>query len=100
MVRTHDLKTWPEPFQEIIEGRKRHEIRVDDRMFNVGDLLRIREWQPGDAMPLHDGGYTGREITVRVTYKTAGGQWSLPELLCVMSIVPVDGTQIGVTHAG
>ena len=96
-MKAHDLKTWPEPFQEVIEGRKRHEIRVDDREFSVGDLLRLREWKPGFCMPL-DGDYTGREITVRVTYKTPSGQWGLPALLCVLSIVPVDGTQIGATY--
>lgn len=99
MSTTHDLKTWPEPFTAIIEGRKTHEIRRADRPFAVGDTLHLHEWDPHqvrqfrtphgidctivDANPR---GYTNRSIKVLVTYLTSGGQWGLPDDLCVMSI--------------
>lgn len=81
---THDLKTWPKAFQAVFDGRKRYEIRKDDRGFAVGDLLYLREWEP------HTESYTGREMMVRVTYMTKGGEWGLPEGMCVMSIEPTD----------
>lgn len=38
----HDLKTWPEDFDAIAEGRKRHEVRsTADRKFAVDDDLRL-----------------------------------------------------------
>jgi hypothetical protein len=85
--RTHELKTWPEPFQAILDGVKRYEIRNDDRGFAVGDELLLREYDPGRAS---DGfgepaRYTGRSIRARVTYATHG-RWGLPFGLCVMSI--------------
>lgn len=40
----HSLKTWPEYFQAIDSGLKTFEIRRDDREYNVGDLLNLREW--------------------------------------------------------
>jgi hypothetical protein len=93
MTRSHDLKTWPEPFQAVREGRKRYEIRHDDRGFAVGDTLVLREWNPS---PISNGvfsqpwGFTNLSLTVRVTYITPGGAWGLPQNLCVMSIEPVE----------
>jgi hypothetical protein len=82
-MKTHELKTWPEPFQAVLDGRKRHEIRVNDRGFAVGDVLELFEYEPHKP----DGEkYTGRTVRVRVTYLTPGGSWGLPAGLCVMSI--------------
>lgn len=83
----HVIKCWPEPFQAIIDGTKRHEIRVDDRGYAVGDVLNLREYST-DGL---SGFYTGRSHRVRVTYKTPGGTWGLPEGLCVLSIEPEVG---------
>jgi hypothetical protein len=52
---THDLKIHPEPFAQARAGRKRYEIRRDDRDFQVGDLVRLQEWDPAR-------GYTGEEL--------------------------------------
>lgn len=59
----HDLKIWPSFFDDVVSGRKTWEVRrVDDRRFEAGDTIRLREWDPGT------GTYTGRETEVRVTY--------------------------------
>jgi hypothetical protein len=93
MMRTHSLKTWPEPFTAILEGRKRYEIRHDDRGFAVGDELELKEWNP---TPLLDNvfsrsvGYTDRVIRARVLYMTHGGSWGLPAGLCVLSIKVIE----------
>jgi hypothetical protein len=79
---THDLKTWPEPFQAILDGTKTYEIRTTgDRTFAVGDVLRLREW-----LPFGDQRYTGRETTRVVSYITPPGRWGLPSDLCVMAL--------------
>lgn len=93
-MRTHELKCWPELFQAILDGRKRYEIRVNDRGYAVGDVLHLREWaysewsKRPDGMPYRsvEEHYTGREYRVRVLYMTPGGAWGLPSNLCVMSI--------------
>lgn len=119
-MKTHILKTHPDPFAAVLSGEKRHEIRVDDRGFAVGDVLELREWVPHertvDRARLDTSGtaftgpakyentgecrfyvvaphYTGRSIRARVTYKTPGGTWGLPKEICVMSIERVDGAQ-------
>lgn len=58
----HDLKCWPEFFHDLAVGTKAFELRKNDRDYRVGDLLRLREWDPETKV------YTGRETTRRVTY--------------------------------
>lgn len=63
----HELKTWPEYFRALADGSKTFEIRKDDRGFDVGHRLRLREWSP------HSGGrYTGREEHRTITYVLRG----------------------------
>lgn len=83
-VHIHHFKIHPEPFEQVVLGFKRHEIRRDDRSVRprTGDLVVLREWRPiGD-----DGDYTGREVKKRVTHVTDPGTWGLPSDLYVMSI--------------
>lgn len=87
---THQLKCWPKPFWEVFHGRKRFEIRKDDRSFAVGDTLDLREWNPDalnrSTMQATLGVYTGQAIVCSVTYISRGPDWGLPEGLVVMSI--------------
>jgi hypothetical protein len=41
---THELKCWPGNFEATVRGDKHHEIRVNDRDFQVGDLVILREF--------------------------------------------------------
>jgi len=81
--KVHDLRCWPEPFRSVCSGAKRHEVRKDDRNYQVGDRLHLREWDPAARS------YTGREVSVMVTHLTDGGTFGLPPELVVMSVVPV-----------
>jgi hypothetical protein len=79
----HELKCWPEPFNAILRGEKRYEVRKDDRGFEVGDRLRLRAWDPST------GAYLGSDLFARVTYLSRGPDWGLPEGLVIMSIESV-----------
>jgi len=81
-MNIHTLKTWPDPFQAIWDREKMHEVRKTDRLFTVGDMLLLREYEPDSQS------YTGREILCDVTYITKSGTWGIPAKLdlCVMSI--------------
>ena len=63
---THELKTWPEFFKQTRSGRKKFELRRNDRDFKVGDELLLKEWDP--ELELGEEGYTCRELLVRVDY--------------------------------
>jgi hypothetical protein len=60
--KTHDLKTWPEPFEAVFSWRKEFEIRKNDRDFAEGDILVLREWTPDGER------YTGRKMVAEVKY--------------------------------
>ena len=77
-MTTHELKTLPPYFGDVFSGRKTFEIRRNDRDFQVGDELRLREWS-------ETGGYTGSVVTVRVDYMT---DFSQKDGFVVMSIRP------------
>lgn len=69
-VTTHDLKTWPAYFERVANGEKTFEIRQDDRGYQRGDHLLLREYDP-DHHSIAQYCYTGRAVTALVTYITA-----------------------------
>jgi hypothetical protein len=56
----HDLKIWPHFFSDVLNGTKTFELRRNDRNFECGDDLLLREWNPETRE------YTGREIIKHV----------------------------------
>jgi hypothetical protein len=80
-TNTHELKTWPEYFVEIFNRRKTFELRRDDRDFQVGDYLTLKEWNPETEA------YTGRVAKRHVTYLMRGPQFGLAEGWVLMSAI-------------
>ena len=77
----HELKTWPEYFAAVLDGRKRFEIRQNDRSFAAGDRVVLREYDPVL------GTYSGRSIAAEIWYVTDFAQkpgW------CVFGLGAVD----------
>lgn len=63
----HRLKSWPEFFEAVVAGFKNFEVRINDRDFKAGDWLVLEEWNPEEEK------YTGRMVTVGVTYVLHAG---------------------------
>ena len=61
----HDLKIWPEYFERVKTGLKTFELRKDDRNFQVGDELLLREFNES---------YTGNICHRKITYILSGSQ--------------------------
>lgn len=97
--KVHWLKTWPEQFDAVARGDKHHEVRRTDRElpYEVGDHLILRRWCPERRA------YTvpRQEQRVEVTHVTPGGQFGLPDDLCVMSVAHLhpSGTLCCAAHA-
>ena len=94
-MKIKQLKTDYKPFWGTWQGYKTNELRYDDRDFQVGDHLLLRETtytahemaldEYGEAYPLE---YTGREILVKVTHslREDDGIYGLKPGWCVLSI--------------
>lgn len=91
-MKIHELRCDPQPFGEILAQKKKFELRKNDRMFNEGDLLHLRETVLSRAELDHIGGkveYTGREIVASVLSVLHGPVYGIAEGWVVMSISPL-----------
>lgn len=79
-VQTHCLKTLIPFFQGVVSGEKNFEARKDDRNFEVGDILRLQEY---DGKSLQ---YTGNETYRTVTYILRGEAFGIMSGYCVMGL--------------
>ena len=60
-MTVHDVKILPEYYEPVAAGKKRFEIRRNDRDYHDGDVIHLREWT-------QDGGYTGRVVAAKILY--------------------------------
>lgn len=66
MSKEHHLKILPEYFEPVRYGLKTFEIRKNDRDFQVGDTLLLKEYE--------DGNFTGNMLRAVINYITAYAQ--------------------------
>lgn len=85
--RVHELKTDPEVFAAVLAGLKTHEIRFNDRGFQVGDELLLRETAHSGAemaarpeIPLI---YTDRTVRRTISHIQTG--YGLADGWCILS---------------
>ncbi|RHN00864.1 DUF3850 domain-containing protein [Dielma fastidiosa] len=74
-MKTHEIKCYPEYYQEIINGAKRFEIRFNDRNYKVNDILVIRE---NTLM-----GLTGRYCICCIVYILDNPTYLQPGYVCL-----------------
>ena len=78
MAKIHEVKILPEHYAGVVSGKKKAELRFDDRNYAVGDITILREWT--------DGKYTGRRACVKITHILRGGGYGLAEGWAMLSI--------------
>jgi hypothetical protein len=79
-MKVHELKTVKPHFSAVWSKIKRMEIRNNDRNFQLGDVLHMREYD------LDKKEYSGRYMLVDVIHILPGGQFGIHPDHCVMSI--------------
>jgi hypothetical protein len=79
-MKIHELKIYKEYFSLIISGLKSWELRKDDRDFERGDELVLKEYDGKELC------YTGRFLHRKVDYVLKGGQFGLEEGYVIMSL--------------
>jgi hypothetical protein len=76
----HELKIWPQYFCRVADGSKTFEVRENDRGYQPGDEVTLREYDPKmvtqeDHLPMgivdtwqEPKGYTGKKLDFKVGY--------------------------------
>lgn len=77
----HDLKILPIYFEAVALGIKTFEVRKDDRPYQVGDTLLLREYGNGE--------FTGKKLKAKVTYILRDSVFC-KDGYCIMGIKEVD----------
>ncbi|MCH7799049.1 MAG: DUF3850 domain-containing protein [Planctomycetes bacterium] len=107
-MKSITLKIWPQYYQPIVTGEKKFERRKNDRDYQVGDQLLLREWDPkvyddevervfgrrGTLVMESDGqkaaivakAYTGRSLVKTVSYIEEGPGFGLEAGFVVMGL--------------
>ena len=95
---THELKIWPQYFCRVKDGTKTFEVRKNDRGFQPGDTVVLREYDPAivvkeeqahDLLPMDvwEGpkGYTRAALKFRVGYVLP-----IDAVRVVFSLLPIE----------
>lgn len=76
-MQIHDLKILPQYFKPVLDGEKNFELRKDDRNYQVGDEVILREWN-GEK-------YTGWGVSRKIKYVLRDcPQYGLMEGYCIL----------------
>lgn len=83
----HELKIWPQYFERVKDGTKTFEVRVNDRGFQSGDEVSLREYVHEDQRYTEDSriGYTGRKLEFKIGYI-----YPIDSERVVFSLLPVE----------
>ena len=82
----HELKIWPIYFEAVLSGRKTFEYRFNDRNYQEGDMLILREYSNGSpyySLGETRQGYTGRMIACYIGFVLGLGN---PPGMCILSL--------------
>jgi len=82
MPKYHELKTWPIYFSAIVRGDKTFEVRLNDRGFQPGDYLILKEYDPQKKE------YTGRVTVKYVQYILNDSLDGIDDGYVIMSLFP------------
>ncbi len=83
MAKIHDVKLLTTYFDDVRLGRKKAELRKNDRGYAVGDMLLLREFTGTE--------YTGRKLLVQITHVLQGCGYGLADGYAILSIKHVKG---------
>ncbi len=68
----HKLKILPQYFKAVQSGEKTFELRKNDRGYEVGDTILLKEIQKSPLGKTPYATYTGQEITKEISYILEG----------------------------
>lgn len=71
-MKIHELKILPQYFVDVKSGKRTFELRKNDRDFEVGDILMLKEFNPNKQYETMEGGvlsnFSGEKILRQISY--------------------------------
>lgn len=83
LMNKHCLKIHKEHFNNVKAGTKTFEIRNNDRAFQKGDSVLLREFDPSGTIESHK--YSGRELEFKI-----GDVYPIDAERVVFSLLPIE----------
>lgn len=77
----HELKTWSQFYQDIIDGKKTFEVRKNDQNFQIGEYLMLIEVDSNNDLEP-----TGRKMSFEIIYMLEGEIWGLQPGYTILGI--------------
>ena len=87
----HELKTWPQYFCRVADGTKTFEVRKNDRGFQQGDTVILKEWSPETERIEHNNDPIGPET---YTQEIIGYTRSEPLEFKIGYVFPIDAERV------
>jgi len=89
---THELKSWPECFEALNSGTRTFDLRKNDRNYQVGDILVLKEFEPDNST------FSGRWCRRKIVHMLKGAGDGCIESLkglavnyVILGLEPTDG---------
>ncbi|QXO10366.1 hypothetical protein [Proteus phage vB_PmiM_ZX7] len=60
-MKKHEIKIYPLYFSQVCYGLKKAELRINDRNYQIGELVCMKEYNPDTKS------YTGNFVTIEIT---------------------------------
>ena len=94
-MKVHELKILPKYFNSVVSREKTFELRKDDRGFEVGDILILKEFNPNKKYETIEGDeshFSGRKILKEINYilKDETESMGLSKDYSILGIKPID----------
>ena len=71
MAQIHSIKCWPPYFGAIRRKEKNFDVRRDDRGYQKGDTVVLREWDQSSVR------FTGNDEHRKIKFILTGGQFGI-----------------------
>lgn len=84
----HELKIWPQYYGPVAEGLKTFEIRKNDRGFQAGDDVVLREYNPEEAVEI------GPHPETWIKKGPTGYTQSTPLKFRIGYVLPIDAERV------
>lgn len=94
-MKIHELKILPQYFNAVVSNKKTFELRKDDRGFQVGDILMLKEFNLQEKYETIDGAetyFSGKKVLRQISYilKDESESMGLSKDYAILGIKPID----------